>query len=440
MLFSIPADAIRAPSPNSFFREDIIPMKHKVRPDISDPFTPFKYFTANPEQPLFRPVNTIDDVNLYPSQQKTPETYGSKHRTRLRDGLNYAPNNQRVRPREPSPVHKQSASRISPPQKRQKMNHSEVVDLDAEDEVHEIKPPPQKPHSSPDYPASATSQRSLGSVGTVWAGSKRHQAPVSAFESTNQMVTPIRRKNDRNKYGSMIVKSRPHTPSNFVDDLIGNKSSPIQVLDEDELAGETTSRYFQSNFASVARINHSTSTQGGSKNMGGRPAKKRLTDNLRDNFKRSSRDAIEDDQDELHVMGEKTVRPARRSKSPGKNRQKANTATPQKITSWPLVWARSHGFVSDDRELTLVVCTPKTFKIVHKKKDTEAADDQIDISRIIEAESDGELHVRLKGSRQQDGNQPSYDLHFLYPNQLQEFCREYVRLAISPNKIHPRPE
>lgn len=307
------------------------------------------------------------------------------------------------------------------------------MDLDDDDDISEVQPPPPRnSHSSLSHPLSVTSrsQRSHDSGPTIRAGSTRQQLPTSSFKNTD-LITNSHRKKSRD--GS-------NTPSKFVQGLLGNRSSPIQ-LSEDELAKDSgnTSYHFPPKSSGLARINPSTYTKS-RRDVGDRVANKNDSNNLRDKFKRTSQEAIEDEEeDELLGKGGETGRSIpRRTKSPYKRGRQANTTTKRKETEWPLIYARSNHFTPDG-DLALKTNTPNSFQLVYVDTGASAADESILLTKINDADTDEITRIRLKGSRLGDGNQLTYDIQFEKSDHLEMFCKNYLVSAIS-GKIRSKPE
>ena len=154
------------------------------------------------------------------------------------------------------------------------------------------------------------------------------------------------------------------------------------VTDQDELSQDYSpkSHHWVQNPSGVPRINPSTSAEGG-RHREIQPTKGNNLENLRDNFRRRRGDSIEDDeQDELQVIGEGTVRPiSHRNKPLVKRGAQANTNVKRKTETcppaWPLNYARSTYFLPDGSNLALRLSADKEFQIVYLDSGDTATDE-----------------------------------------------------------------
>jgi hypothetical protein len=402
---------------------------HLTRSHVSD----------NEQSGGFQPgLNTID---RNPFQTRT--TYGSPHRSRGAGQLKFL-ENQKINVPGRSTTDGPYEPFKSPPRKRQKTSSTDAVDLVSDDEVMvvEVKSPrPRNSHSSPDRAPSVTSrsQRSQESVQQAWTGgysSKNGQQRVSSFQNTDSVLNSRRKKSRTG--GVLPPKSRSIT----IADLLPGYTS-IDVTDQDELSQEygLKSHHWVQNPSVVPRMNPSTSAEsrGHEEN---RSTRRNNPELLRDNFRRRRGDSIEDDeQDELQMIGEGTVRPtSRRSKSPVKGGAQANPNLKRKTQTrplpWPLSYARSTYFTPDGSDLALKLSADKEFQIVYLDSGDTATDEPINLKRISAAEADEVSRIRLKGSRNQAGNQLFIDLQFANTEHFKEFCHTHVRPNTTARKIY----
>lgn len=367
----------------------------------------------------FIPSNTIDPVNRWSRQQK--RTYGSPRRTPLGKGQSHFLDKHLAKSPDLTTANTIPDLSPSPPRKRRKTIQQEVVDLDDDDDISDVQsPPPRNSHSSPSHPMSVTSksQPSCDSGPTVWGSSTRQQLPISSFKNTD-LITNSHRKKSRD--GS-------NTSSKFVHGLLGNQSSPIQ-LSEDELAKDlNTSYHFPPKSPGPARINPSTYNKSG-RDVEDRAANKNDFDNFRHKFKRTNQEANEIVDKLLGKGGETATY---------KRVRQANNATGRKKAAWPLIHARSNHF-SSDGDLALKINSPNSFQLIYADTGAPAAVEPIILNKINDADTDKVAHIRLKGSRLEDGNQLTYDIQFEETDHLQLFCDNYLISAIS-GKIRPKSE
>jgi hypothetical protein len=309
----------------------------------------------------------------------------------------------------------------------------------------EVKSPRSRnSHSSPDRaPSMATSrsQRSQESAQQAWTGghsSKHRQQPVSSFQNTDSLLSSRRKKS---RTGGVLP---PKSPSITKAGLLSGYTS-TDVTDQDELSQESglKSHHWVQNASGVPHMNPSTSVEGG-RHVENQSTRRKNPENLRDNFRRRRGDSIEDDeQDELQVMREGSVRPiSHRNKSPVQRGAQANTNVKRKIQirppPWPLNYARSTYFTPDSSDLALKLNANKEFHIVYLDSGDTAIDEPINLKRISTAEADDVSRIRLKGSRNQAGNQLCIDLQFANAEHFKVFCQTYVEPNTTTRRIYRR--
>jgi sentrin-specific protease 7 len=333
----------------------------------------------------------------------------------------------------------------SSPRKRQKTTYTNAIDLDTDNEVVLLgvkSPHPGNLHSSPEgAPSMASkSQRSHESVQPT----KHRQPPVSSFKDTDNLLNSRRKKS---RSGSRVAPPKSRPCNSMSEDDLHSEAPAEELNNRDELPQDSglESHHWSYNASGVSRINPSTSAEGGI-DRDNRSTRKKNSENLRDNFRRRRGDSIEDDeQDELQVIGVGTARRVQdHSKSPGRHGTQGNTTTKQKgrIASprWPLIYARSTYHKPDGSKLALNLRADKVFHLVYLDTGDIATDLSIDLKKIREAEADEVSRIRLKGSRDQAGNQLLFDLEFANNDQFKVFCDSYVKPNTNNKKIFLRDQ
>ncbi|KAF2191699.1 cysteine proteinase [Zopfia rhizophila CBS 207.26] len=429
-------------------------------------------------------MNTLDGGSSFHSQSRRPTTqYGKSGRQNHIAQLGFPFDQQDNR----------SFGRIksqSPPRrsavKRRKVDayasycptYQPVINLD-DDESVEMQHPTRRheavrtPLNAP--PASSRSQHSYES------GRKHKQssATSSGFHEINS-VTDSHRKRTRkgnevladtprmseaaassghqySRRGSLISspipidddEPTPHqqTPRRSLVDSFksGDKLHPSD-LDDLQVEVPHTSNYFAPKTNSSSRVNSSIVPRQGMRD--GESPKETTSPPLRNMFKRSAREQIEDgSEDELQMTAGPPVarKAAARSNSPPKPAQQANMAARRQTnrnspSGWPLRYAGSYELKAHGPDLSLKHDPePKVFQICR----WNSAGDLFQVLARIECKQyqtcshDDEGRIRILGSRVADlgGDRRYFDIQFLHAVDAKVFLEQYMCLEVKDMRI-----
>lgn len=378
----------------------------------------------------------------------------------------------------------------TPAIKRRKTEHSsprDVIALSDDDEAQESTPHSAvsalgaKEHSRPQ---SAYSTRSWLSAGSERArkGEQSGSQPANEFKRTESMIKAAcgttkasARKNDagrQSRGASRGPVSGSTTPraQDSVEHALDDESSVMSGLTRTSIlqnfqqgvsdAAPASSKHEEtgSHHFPNARINESTvdfsqqvanKRQSGDNNEGKRLGTFRRANDL------AHADPISDDELSMDVQPSRTQAP-KRGRSASKSTQLANSGAKRNIkpnTSshvWPLSFARSHDFDSQqmpprtDGKCTLQLKSDtdgKTWRIVgHDEQRNFATKLIVKAEQVIRAYADDVCRIRLEGSRSTDGIIYTVDLLISDEEDFREVRDKYVPRLIDCKGALPKDE